>query len=127
MDFQERKIHSEYWQKRLEAKEYYSSLGKVWCPTLSDWVVFNAYGFNHLIRKGGSLRSEKEQMRRFGLLRFIINIITDYEIDLFVRQGEEVFFWGLEKTIGDQIITIVIRQFKGGPKHFFSIMNEKSK
>lgn len=88
--------NNDYWQKRIEAKAYYSSLGKIWCPAVSDWVVFNIKGFNHLVRKGRFLRSEQEQLRRFFLFK--------------------------KNYVGREVI-VVVRQFAGGSNHFFSIMD----
>lgn len=127
MDLQGGKKNSEYWQKRLEAKAFYSSFRRIWCPALSDWVVFNNQGFNHLLRKGASLRSEKEQMRRFRLLKLVVSILTSHDTTLVLRRGKGVKFWGLEKSFEQQVVTVVVRQADKGQKHFFSVMNEKSK
>ncbi len=123
MDFQERKRHSEYWQKRLEAKAVYSGVGKVWCPALSDWIVFNMKGFTHLVRKGKSLRPEKEQMRRFFLLRYAAQTLKDSKVKFTYKQEAAAGFWVFKKPYSDREIILVVRQIGTGQKHFFSVMD----
>lgn len=123
--------------EKEEAKEYYSQLGRVWCPALKDYVVFNSMGFRHLMRKRGKRRPNTEQQRRFALLPNARSIIFDPETIAipgkrtaiqstheYGKKIEKVIpanFWVLAVPRKDVPITIVIRQFDKGEKHFFSI------
>jgi len=118
-------------------KEFYSKIGRVWCPALDDSVVFNSMGFRHLLRKRGKRRPGSEQQRRLALLSHAQDIIADsgvivtHEKRVAVqsthRYGEKIEkttsadFWVLTASRNDETIKIVIRQFEEGNKHFFSI------
>src|ERR1700733_2321129 len=118
-------------------KEFYSKIGRVWCPALNDHIVFNKIGFRHLIWKGDKRRAKADQLRRFALLVQVEEIIknphaqaipTEREtIDLGHRHGEKVQlksqaqFWSMQEQRGDILITVVLRQTERRPKHFLSI------
>ena len=43
-------IVDSYESAKKKAEEYYGKIGDAWCPSLNDRVVFNRFGFRHLIR-----------------------------------------------------------------------------
>jgi len=124
-------------------KEYYSNIGRVWCPVLNDYISFNSTGFRHLLRKKGVLRAGADQKRRFNLLTNAVSIIANSEIIVdhkreealhrIHRDGKGVMvsdmvdFWKLTRRGPDNAITIVVRQFENGNKHFLSIYSKKQK
>lgn len=117
---------SEYWNKRLKAKEFYSSLKRVACPAFSgESVTFNTHGFTHLIRKGGVLRSESDQIRRFSLLKHIIPILTDENICPLYNREETVEFWTFSKMCQGRMVKVIVRRLPNGERHFFSVMNKR--
>jgi hypothetical protein len=89
------------------------------------------------------VRSIKEQMRRFKLVAVAPEIIKSEKVSIFheQRQTKEVInrngrklkikriadFWRIETVENGQLITIIIRRIGNGKKHFFSIMNKKTK
>jgi hypothetical protein len=125
------------------SKEYYSRIGRIWCPALKDYVSFNSVGFRHLLRKKGVLRAGGDQRRRFNLLVDAVRIVKDPEVTFehksddalhrIHRNGEgilvfsKVDFWKLVRREPDKMITVVIRQFEGGAKHFLSVYAKKQK
>ncbi len=116
--------NNDYWQKRIEAKAYYSNIKKVACPAFSgEEIIFNTYGFTHLIRKYGVLRPESDQIRRFSLLKYAALILDDENICPTYNQVETVEFWMFSKVINGRTIKVIVRKIPNGKKHFFSIMN----
>jgi hypothetical protein len=120
-------IYQHYEEEKHRAKEYYKRLGRIWCPGLNDYVVFNSVGFRHLMRKGGTWRSKDEQMRRFDLLPYAQKIITDpkavfiTEKRTLIPLTSEAEFFACTNQIDGQQITVIIRQINMRQKHFFSI------
>lgn len=114
-----------YWQKRMEAKKCYSNIGEVWCGALNGFVTFNGKGFTHLIRKGKSLRREKEQLRRFRLLKYAAQTLVSPSVQPVLRKEKLVNFWTFNKSYPNRIVIVIVRQFNGGKKHFFSIMDKR--
>jgi hypothetical protein len=119
-------MHFEDYEKlKQEAKIFYSSIGSVTCPVLNnEKIIFDERGTNHLMRKGITPRSIRDQIRRFRLLKYVFVVIKDKNSELIIRKEKTAIFWTLKKSVGDQVIKVVIREFHGEIKHFFSIMNE---
>jgi hypothetical protein len=123
--------------EKQEAKAIYFRIGRVWCPALGDYVVFNREGFRHLIRKQGTLRSPSEQSRRLALIPYVKEILekslivaehrTEQRIGILRTHGNkkigttQIDFWSLKVEQNGEIITVVIRQSPGGIKHFLSV------
>ena len=127
-----------YEEIKRKAREFYGKIGLVWCTALNDHIVFNSVGFRHLIWKGAEQRPQQEQKRRFALLPYIKNTLTNHrgmmefreeirtsivkEHGKKIRRLSRARFWGLVINGGDgTTITIVIRQIDSRNKHFFSI------
>ena len=107
----------------------YKNLGKAWCPKFGEHVAFTADGLRHLVRKRGILRSKREQRRRFALLAHAKDIIQDATATVLPGNNttDAVQFWVISKQVSDKKVSVVVRQFKGKAKHFFSIYAEKAK
>ena len=91
------------------------------CPAFDNELIhFNKAGFNHLVRKGRFLRSSKEIIRRLNLLPEVPNIISSCKSFHTKRPN----FWSLKAKRKGVRIVVVIRQLKGGVKHFFSVMDD---
>lgn len=131
------KINEDYENAKRKAKALYSKIGRVWCPALSDYVSFNGMGFRHLVRKRGVPRSKKEQKRRFALLPFAEEIVRKSEV-VVVRKEKETAqlayrhqkrevnfvlaeFYSFVGNRNGRIVTVVVRRFEGGEKHFLSV------
>ena len=52
-------IRYSYGELRKNAKEYYSTIERIWCPTLNIFIVFDKTGFRHLMRQGNSQRPKR--------------------------------------------------------------------
>lgn len=136
---------SDYLLKRQsEAKLFYASLVSINCPGFDNEIItFNAMGMRHLIRKGSVVRSAKDQIRRFNLLKYAVKILCNphpiivhrNEIvrELKNQNGKKVLvkktadFWSFSEIKDGKFVTVIIRQFPNGTKHFFSIMDTKNK
>jgi hypothetical protein len=130
-------LEGNYEEMRRKAKEFYGKISHVWCPALNDEVTFNTAGFHHLIWKQGKKRKKAEQIKRFTLVPDIRAIIGDATNIVAHRQTTMPYstyhrgkrktkivgaeFWELRNNKG---ITVIVRQMKGGAKHFFSVFSK---
>jgi len=123
---------------KRKAKSLYLEIGRVWCPALGDYVVFNSVGFQHLLRKRGKRRLQSEQQRRFALLKNAVDIVTNpnalvihakrmamqsnkWQREKIMREIQADFWAFKEIKDGQTIATLLVRQLERGEKHFFSI------
>lgn len=119
-----------------KAKIRYKKMVVVRCAAFgSEKIYFTDHGFNHLIRKGKRLRSEKEIIRRLRLLRHVTHVVqsapkyTEYREIIKERTSSTqpisvARFWSLVHIIQGKEIRVIIRQINNEPKHFFSVMDE---
>jgi hypothetical protein len=112
-----------------EAWEFYVQIRSVPCQKFGgEPIIFSRSGFKHLIWRGSKHRPKGEQKRRFALLLHAHSILTDPQIVPIRREGNDgVVFWGFTAVRDNKEITIVIRQIKGGRKHFFSIFQSRKR
>lgn len=109
---------------RKEAWDFYSQIGSVTCPTLNnERIIFSRAGFNHILKKGRTPRPKKDQIRRFKLLPYAKEILQGNNATVLFRKGETARFWEIATERSNLIIRVIVRQKKGGLKHFFSIMD----
>jgi hypothetical protein len=109
-----------------KAKEDYNKIGAISCPAFdNELVYFNKYGWNHIIRKNGEVRSMEQQKRRILLIPFAVEIIrTSTKWKEYRGQEEKTEFWSFNKKFGNQVVIVVIRR-DINRKYFFSIMNSQ--
>jgi len=126
-----------YAEAKRKAKAFYKTIGRVFCPALGNYVVFNSIGFQHLMRKRGKRRLENEQKRRFALLRDALCILTNPKVIIIhttkiethlqkwrgkkMNQVTRANFWALKEIKNHRTTTLLVRQLENGNKHFFSI------
>jgi hypothetical protein len=120
-----------YEEAKKRAKEFYCTIGPVWCPALNEGVLLNQKGFKHLIGSRGVVRPQNEQIRRFDLLRYVKIILENPQAIIFHdTKGLEnswTDFWIFTEIIDNVRIKIVVRQIGKGKKHFFSIYGKTQK
>jgi len=130
--------NKDYVKIKQQAEEFYKRIGKIKCSALNDLVYFNSEGFNHLIFKNKSERTQKEQIVKFRFLdiaKEIIEISTTYQeydeglIEVVVKNyGKKskkvsmVKYWGLVAIIRGCRVKAIVRQVGNGNKHFWSVM-----
>jgi hypothetical protein len=114
-------FQSEYKKTKKEAREIYNKIGRVWCPALNDYIVFNRTGFRHLLRKNSLPRARNEQKRRFALLPQSALILSDPFVNITHRKEGKFDFWAFTKEHNNRKIKVIIRQIGEHQKHFFSI------
>ncbi len=119
----------------------YRRIERIWCPALREYVVFNRIGFQHLVRGGSVQRPKSEQKRRFKLIPYITDILTDPNASITEKEGtikhqmkirgekipvaSPAHFWVFTNRRNGQTIKLVVRQFNGKEKHFLSIYAKK--
>ena len=122
-----------YEKAKRDAKEFYLTIGNVWCPAFKEHITFNSDGFRHLIWRNELPRPKKEQLYRFTLLPFAIKILENAKTCQEYRHIEtdsadlkpNVQFWAILGKNQKTSIKIIIRQLGHGRKHFFSIFETK--
>ena len=59
-------VNLDYEKSLQRAKNIYSKIGRIVSPALDNQtIIFSDIGFNHLVRKGRTLRTKNEQKKRF--------------------------------------------------------------
>ncbi len=116
----------ENFNRITERKEFYYSIGHIPCKSLyGARVYFNRYGFNHLLRKNGSIRPISEVIERLSLLEKAVRMIRDLSnINEYKVTGtgkSKAHFWALIKKFEGLEIKVVIRKVGNGRTHFFSV------
>lgn len=111
-------------------KEKYKKLGHIVCPAFNyEEVLFNHYGFDHILFKNGIPRPKYIVKERFGLLLYVSNIIKNIKKieseEKRVRDKLHAYFWTIKSSINGKKVRIIIRRLgDNGLLHFFSVMNE---
>ncbi|MFA6404691.1 MAG: hypothetical protein WCW03_01705 [Candidatus Paceibacterota bacterium] len=108
-------------------RKYYYSIGSVFSPALKQIVIFNHYGLRHLFGNRNGVRSKKEILHRYNLLKYTEIILSNVkEISgtrkLMGRKSIMEFF-SIERYIDDKKVRLIIRRLNKGVLHFYSIMN----
>ncbi len=112
----------DYNEKRKQAEEFYYSIGRIWCSALGHHIVFNRFGFKHLIQKYSGIRAKNEQIRRFALLVCVSSILQQRNIHIiFNERSGDVRFWAFLWEYHWKTMKLTIRQIDSGKMHFFSI------
>ncbi|HAM88717.1 MAG: hypothetical protein US83_C0003G0044 [Candidatus Falkowbacteria bacterium GW2011_GWC2_38_22] len=123
---------------KKSAESFYGKIGKVNCPALKELVYFNSEGFNHLLYKNKSVRTQKEQALKLKFLAIgkeIIELSTTYQEydeslkEIQVKQFKRkvmktvmIKYWGLVAIIRGCRVKVIVRQIGEGKKHFWSVM-----
>jgi hypothetical protein len=122
MDFPN--IDDNYEDAKDKAETFYKSIGKIWCPALEDFIIFDDAGFLHLIGKSRVPRPKSEQRRRFFILRYVKDILgakEPFSTDVLFAGGVPVRYWKFIDIREGNTIKIVIRQIDNRQKYFLSI------
>jgi hypothetical protein len=130
----------DYETAKRTAKEFYRTIGCVWCPALGDYIAFTDIGFRHLIWRKQWPRPRKEQIQRFVLLPCAPNIVENALVCGEYRASKQkrtvkwhggeigstppVQFWALAGGSHATPIKVIIRQIGNGKKQFLSIFKE---
>jgi len=121
-------------QMITQAKHLYQSIGSVYCPAIKTVVVFNRYGYNHLIYDGhGHRRGEQNIKRRLHLLSTALTVVEKSKA---VRKKDKATIrvnGKIRKVIYFEIclslktnhqkhdVTVVMRKFEIGQPHFYTV------
>lgn len=129
--------HKNYDRLLAEGRVWYKAVRKVFCPILSEDIIFNSKGFHHLLFDGlGHARSRKERMYRLGLLPLIIPVLKscvgvhEYTPPTYSKtHNKNVEYWLLRQTVGkqDTLVTIILRRIGTGNITFYSVWKKKDK
>lgn len=120
-----------------EKRAWYKTVGKVWCPILNQYVIFNSKGFSHLRYDSfGKERSKSEQKYKLGLLPLVIPVITnatniyDYKKEQYSKPlGKYYEIWELKEFAGRRkaTVSVVLRRIGDGNITFLSVWKKKDR
>lgn len=117
-----------------QKRNWYKKIGKVFCPVLNEWVIFNAKGFRHLLYNGNNkIRTNNEQIYRLNTLNESIRVISQVEkvLKFQVRYSKterrEVSYWRIEKVVNNQLVTVILRKIGTGNITFYSTWRKRRK
>ena len=120
-----------------EKRVWYKTVGKVYCPILNQYVVFNSKGFYHLrYDSHGKRREMSEQKYKIGLLPLVIPVIqlatsiADYKKEQYSKPlGKYYEIWELKEIVGRQkaLVSVVLRRIGDGNITFFSVWKKEIK
>jgi hypothetical protein len=119
-----------YQEAKENAKIFYKSIKRVWCPALNDFVSFGGVGFAHLIKKERRSRAKSEQKRRFALLPYVGEILKSKPFSSTEERIiglSHVRYWKFIDYRNGEIIKVIVRQMDNGSKHFLSVYGRKQK
>ncbi len=127
-------------KKKIEAEKIYSAQKTIYNPYFKTNVILNSDGFHHLQFSARRERNKKEQIFKFGLLQFGLEIIKksgtiqEYR-KLLTPVGKKssvdgsvplknVEYWGLIGIVGPKGIKVrtVLRRVGDGNITFWSVM-----
>lgn len=119
-------------------RNFYASIGSIYCPALKEMVIFNAKGFHHLLFESDHIpRSVKEKIYKLTLLPLAIPVIKNATIvfqernvqvrssrkkDAFFKSGKT---YALVAVVGNKnpiAVRVILLQMGNGKLMFRSIM-----
>ena len=115
-------------------RTWYKSVGRVFCPCLNEYVIFNSKGFRHLIYNGlGVARARKESIGRLRILPLAIPTIrkaitfAEFRELYSSKEAKWIKSWELQEIVGkDKVkISIILRKIGDGKIAFYSIWEDK--
>lgn len=135
----------EFYSLISKRKKWYQSVGSVHCSYLNEKVIFNGYGFKHVLRDGrGHYRNEKSARMRLNLLTWAPIVIKKSAYMPTTEQrgtddprnklGKPVTFFELQCVVKHRVgkkykytdITVILRRIGNGDLHFYSIRYTKN-
>lgn len=113
---------------KKQIKEIFDRTRHVFCPAfVTEKIIFNAKGINHLIYKGDRSRREISRIEtNIRLLPRAITLLSGatfyQEESNYKREGQVYRFWAFEAVVEGRRIKVVVRQVGKGKKHFWSVI-----
>jgi len=139
MDFSADKFN----EIKNEARGFYNTVGKVWCPYFQEEINFNTKGFDHLIfKKWNKTRVLADQFSRLRHIKLAPEVIRNSKTlqglwgTLKIERIKQNSRWekasrnvtyyefiAIMDSHGSKIrIKIVVKQVEGGEKYFWSLI-----
>ncbi|MDP1760207.1 MAG: hypothetical protein Q8L01_02015 [Candidatus Woesebacteria bacterium] len=134
-------ISAEYFfNKKEKAREIYFSQKEIYCPYFKRNIILNSDGFHHLQFSARRERTKNEQLFKFNLLAWALEIIkksgTIQEYRRILSpvgkkskndgsiKMKEVEYWGLVAIVGENKIKVktILRRVGDGNITFWSVM-----
>ncbi len=126
---------------KVSQRVTYDQIGKIYCPCLSNYVIFNAQGFHHMSYDGGGrARTLKEEIYKLTLIPLAIPVVKFCTtIDEYKKEKQpknrkvgalqkDVEYWSLIANVGknrDVKAKVILKRVGTGNIIFWSIMKLK--
>lgn len=116
-----------------KSKLFYYSIKKINSALLNQSIVFNRYGWKHLLYDSSDhRRNNKDIELRLFLLHDVREILTSTDYPIITSSKEPYIksktiyyeFYGKSKRI-NRFIKVIVRRIGDGNYHFFSIRRSK--
>jgi hypothetical protein len=124
---------------KADAKAFYSSISKVYCPYFKEKIAFNTKGLEHLrFKRRGAARSASDQYVRYRLLPVAPKILAlsttvqgishrkDFEYEKTHSRWDIIMrnttYYEFIAVIKDYRMRVIVKQIENGPKYFWSII-----
>ncbi|KKS07131.1 hypothetical protein A3K01_01595 [candidate division WWE3 bacterium RIFOXYD1_FULL_43_17] len=120
-----------------EIKIFYDGIGSIHCPVLKTDIVFNRYGWNHILYKGnGHRRGEKDIRNRLRIFKDVPDVIKcckwfspprtmTNKVGVNERNAEYCELYHTFKYwFKTEHVTVVIRKFDNSEYHYYSLRSD---
>ena len=124
---------------KRKAEDLYATIGMVYCPYFREKISFNATGLRHLkFKTDRQARSQQDQYARLKLLPLAPQILQAshtvqgfWKTRLFVSQKtnsrwervmKEVVFYEFVAVLNNIRAKVIVKEVRGGEKHFWSVI-----
>jgi hypothetical protein len=121
---------------RAKLKPFYDKQGSIYCRAVQDNVIFNNYGWQHLVRhKNKQPRKPDDKRMRLYLLSWVPEAVkycksvnkTTMEKQLFGGVELNVIYFELVRTFpkrgkrNEVSIELILRKIEDNPIHYWSV------
>jgi hypothetical protein len=119
-------------------RNWYKNIGRIHCPILNEYVIFNSKGFYHLrYDTHNKERTRNEQVYKLNLLPLVISVIQnavsifEYKKEQYSKPlGKYFEIWELREVSGKKhptVVSVVLRRIGDGNITFLSVYDHKIK
>ncbi len=111
----------EFIKIKESGRQYYKSIGKVYCPYFKEAVVFNTKGYRHLIfNSWNAARTQNEQHTRLKILPYAVKILEkSHTLQEYNKRDERYYVF---VAIMDNLrLKVVVRKSENGIRYFYSV------
>lgn len=128
-----------YLKVKTDAETFYYTIGEVHCPFFAEKITFNVKGLKHLkFKSDQQARAQTDQYARLKLIRFAPEVLKKSHTvqgiwktrrledqktnSRWEYSMKDVIFYEFVAVIENVRVKIIVKEVKGGRKHFWSVI-----